>query len=76
MRKTSENTCKKKMPYKSRASALKAKKILYKRYGNKKQSDLHPYQCNVCNKWHLGHRQKNIDFIFNNLDGEKNDCKC
>lgn len=73
MRKTSENTCKKKVPYKSRASALTAKKVLYKRYGNKKQSDLHPYLCNVCNKWHLGHRSQNIDDIFKKLNGERND---
>ena len=74
MRKTSENTCNKKVPYKSRASALKAKKVLYKRYGNKQQSDLQPYQCNVCSKWHLGHRQKNINLVFEQLNGEKNDC--
>jgi hypothetical protein len=59
------------VPYKNRASALRAKKILYKRYGNKNQSDLSPYQCNVCGKWHLGHKQKDINIIFNEIYGEK-----
>jgi hypothetical protein len=59
------------VPYNNRASALKAKRVLKLRYGGKYQSDLAPYLCNVCNKWHLGHRTANINKLLDEIGENK-----
>lgn len=68
MRKTSKSRCSKKVPYANRALAFKAITILKKRNKIKYISDLRPYLCDNCGKWHLGHRQKDIDLVFKKIE--------
>jgi hypothetical protein len=75
MRKTREDRCEQKVPYKTKALALRGLKILKIKSRNKYTADLKPYLCNVCGKWHLGHRQRNIDIAFEQLKESEDEPK-
>jgi hypothetical protein len=47
-------SCTGKKKYRSEAEALDM--ISTQAEYGKKMDDVHPYRCEFCNKWHLGHR--------------------
>jgi hypothetical protein len=67
---TSEATCNKKITY----STMKMASIAIRRFHsgrNKLRDTMHAYQCNVCGKYHIGHKYKLNDtlaYLFNRLD--------
>jgi hypothetical protein len=69
---TSESTCKKKTPYSSKAEAARSMRVLKK--SGKFTGDTHnlkPYLCNICNRWHIGHRYDDVEDIFKQLEESK-----
>lgn len=64
---TSEHSCKNKITYNSKRKAERAISVLGKRYTTGKSSLIGAYKCNICNKWHLGHKVRNLDLIFDQI---------
>lgn len=65
---TTENTCKKKNAYLTKNTAIKAMKVLKSR--KTLTGDLYnlkPYLCNICSKWHIGHRYNDVHKVINKL---------
>ena len=69
-RQTNVETCKKKVPYLYKSQA-RAALLLLKRTKGYKDKDLEVYKCNVCQKFHIGHKLRDIDHLFDNLHKEK-----
>jgi hypothetical protein len=68
---TSEGKCKSKTPYINKVVATRAMRLLK---GNRTllgdTYNLKPYLCNVCSKWHIGHRYNNIENLFKELENQ------
>ena len=78
MKKTTKHRCKSKITYNSNKAASNALNFLNSHIYNRNNiSDtIRPYLCNVCNKWHLGHKYKkgsndSINKVFAILNEEK-----
>jgi hypothetical protein len=73
VRTTSDKACERKLSYPSSKAASKALNAQSK-LKNKKFHTLRPYQCNVCNKWHLGHKfNSTIQKVIDGLKGLYNE---
>jgi hypothetical protein len=48
-----ERSCTSKIWYESRGEARNAA-----RHGRRSNGRLHPYHCQICHQWHLGHRHR------------------
>lgn len=70
MTKTSEATCNKKMTYNTMKMASAAIRRFHSDR-NRLRDSMHAYQCNVCGKFHIGHKYRLNDtlaYLFNKLD--------
>lgn len=74
MRLTTDNRCKRKVPYLTKKMAIKALNILRRRnrlnYGDR---GLKPYLCNCCSHYHLGNailKEDKLNKLFDSINGD------